>query len=366
MTVTASHSLRMNTRATSPLRSRPAVRNFLEPQTLTPADLSMVLLVTMEPADRPMPTVTVAEIPAVMREASRLGLRSVKLFAESAERDDTGTISLEPDALMSRAIHACKDAEPSIAVMTETCLCSHTADGVCYLTHRSRRPDVAATVHVTALQAVAHAEAGADIVGPASMLLGTTGGARRALDETGHEGVSVMPHVIFWSSLYDGFRLTMGATPKAGVNREFQINPGRADQFVDTALRMEADGADMILPEPAQFTADVLATLRTQTRAPLFPFSVSGEYKAFTHVDSETGRRDVRLLIELFTMLKPAGASASVTYAALDIARQLSWCRLRHRPRGRPVLRQGSNARPGRQDRRPGSHRAFPARRTGR
>ncbi|MFI6700650.1 delta-aminolevulinic acid dehydratase [Streptomyces sp. NPDC050509] len=86
---------------------------------------------------------------------------------------------------------------------------------------------------------------------------------------------------------------------------------------------MEADGADMILLEPAQFTADVLASLRTQTRAPLFPFSVSGEYRALTHVEPATGRRDVRLLVELFTMLKRAGASGSVTCAALDIARQL-------------------------------------------
>jgi hypothetical protein len=28
------------------------------------------------------------------------------------------------------------------------------------------------------------------------------------------------------------------------VNREFQINPSRADQFVDTALHLESDGAD--------------------------------------------------------------------------------------------------------------------------
>nr|WP_231406012.1 delta-aminolevulinic acid dehydratase [Streptomyces clavuligerus] len=102
------------------------------------------------------------------------------------------------------------------------------------------------------------------------------------------------------------------------------MNPGRADQFVDTALQMEADGADMVLLEPAQFTSDVLTTLRTQTRVPLFPFSVSGEYLTLTHVDPDTGQRDVRLLVELFTMLKRAGASASLTYAALDIARRVA------------------------------------------
>ncbi|MFI1828479.1 hypothetical protein ACH41E_18835 [Streptomyces sp. NPDC020412] len=312
------------TRATSPLRTRRAVRNLLEPQTLSPADLGMVLLVTEESADRPMPTVTVAEIPAMVSEAARLGIRSVKLFAESADRDTLGEVALSPDSLMSRAIHACKDTAPALAVMTETCLCSYTPDGLCYLTDQHGRPDIKATVMATAAQALAHAEAGADIVGPASMVLGTVGAARKVLDETGHDGVGIMPHVIFWSSLYDGFRLTMGATPKAGTNREFQINPGKADQFVDTAQRMEADGADMLLLEPAQFTADVLATLRGVTRAPLFPFSVSGEYQTLTHLDPTTGRRDVRLLVELFTMLKRAGASASLTYAALDIARRLT------------------------------------------
>jgi porphobilinogen synthase len=297
---------------------------MLEPRVLTPADLSMVLLVTGESGERAMPTVTVREIPGLMRSCADLGITSVKLFAESGARDTTGEVSLTPDTLMLRAIRAAKEAAPSVAVMTETCLCGYTTDGLCYLTDRYGRPDPAATVDITARQAVAHAEAGADIVGPASMVLGTTGGARRALDETGHEGVSVMPHVIFWSSLYDGFRRTMGATPRAGSDREFQINPGRAEQFIDAALRMESDGADMLLLEPAMFTADVLATLRGLTRAPLFPFSVSGEYTLLSETDPATGRRDVRRLVELFTMLKRAGASAVVTYAALEIARLLT------------------------------------------
>ncbi|MGW0824646.1 hypothetical protein [Streptomyces sp. NPDC002845] len=194
----------------------------------------------------------------------------------------------------------------------------------CYVTDHDGRANISATIDVTARQAVAHAAAGADIVGPASMVLGTTKRARSALNETGHESVSIMPHVIFWSTLYDGFRLTMGATPKAGVNREFQINPGKPEQFIDTALQLVGDGADMLLLEPAMFSADVLTELRKRTLAPLFPFSVSGEYTTLSTVDTATGERDVRRLVELFTMLKRAGAEASITYAALDIARYLN------------------------------------------
>ncbi|MFE7274486.1 hypothetical protein [Streptomyces sp. NPDC057623] len=310
--------------ATSPLRSRPAVRRFLEGPALTPADLSMVLLVTEKESDRPMPTLTVGKIPAAMREVQQLGIRSVKIFAESTQRDAAGKFSVVPDALMARAVRAAKDTEPEIAVMTETCLCSYTDTGFCYVSDRHGRPDIAATTDVTARQAVAHAAAGADIVGPASMVVGTAKGAREALNAAGHESVSIMPHVIFWSSLYDGFRLTMGATPQAGSDREFQINPGKPEQFIDTALQLVGDGADMLLLEPAMFSADVLTELKKRTLAPLFPFSVSGEFSTLSHVDTATGKRDVRRLEELFTMLKRAGAEASITYAALDIARHLN------------------------------------------
>jgi porphobilinogen synthase len=120
------------------------VRRLLEPQALTPADLSMVLLVTEKPADRPMPTVTLADMPALARDAVRLGVPSVKLFAESSERDATGEVSLYPDSLMARAVRECKSAAQDLAVMTETCLCSYTADGVCYLTNRDGKPTYAA------------------------------------------------------------------------------------------------------------------------------------------------------------------------------------------------------------------------------
>lgn len=48
--------------ATSPLRSRPAVRRFLEGPPLAPAYLSLAILVTEEEADRPMPPLTVAQL----------------------------------------------------------------------------------------------------------------------------------------------------------------------------------------------------------------------------------------------------------------------------------------------------------------
>ena len=56
----------------------------------------------------------------------------------------------------------------------------------------------------------------------------------------------------------------------------------------------------------------------------IFPFSVSGEYTTLAPRDPVTGQRDMQLLIELFTMLKRAGATATVTYGAIEAARTLT------------------------------------------
>ncbi|MEU4120043.1 hypothetical protein AB0F71_36780 [Kitasatospora sp. NPDC028055] len=307
---------------TGRLHGRPAVRSFLEGPELTASDLSMVLLVREdgEEADRPMPTVTVAEIPQAVRDLAAVGIRSVKVFANSLERNPQASGAVALDSLMVRAIRAVKDTEPGMAVMTENCLCGHTDTGECHLTVNGRI-DLGATAVLTAAQAVIQAGAGADIVGPAAMTRGTIWTVRQALDEAGHRDVATMPHLILDSALYEGYRTTMRATPASGARRPFQISPRSPASAVDTGLAFLGEGADMLLLEPGMLSVDILTRLKRRTQAPLMPFSVSGEYTHLAPFDPATGRRDFRPLLEVFTMLKRAGAERIITYAVLDLAR---------------------------------------------
>ncbi|WP_030259901.1 MULTISPECIES: hypothetical protein [Streptomyces] len=59
-----------------------------------------------EDADRPLPTVTVAEIPQTVLNLIAVGVRSVKVFANSLHRNQQATGAVAPDSLMVRAIHA--------------------------------------------------------------------------------------------------------------------------------------------------------------------------------------------------------------------------------------------------------------------
>lgn len=94
---------------------------------------------------------------------------------------------------------------------------------------------------------------------------------------------------------------------------ELQWDPADLPAAVTTARQFVSEGADQLLLEPALTCADLLVQLTRQYPVPLASLSVSGEYQ----------RLDLRLLIEVFTMLKRAGAAHVITYAAADIARLL-------------------------------------------
>ncbi|MFD9569764.1 hypothetical protein ACFWBI_07965 [Streptomyces sp. NPDC059982] len=304
---------------------RLAVRKHLGGPSLSPADLTMTFLVREddeEPGNRPMPTFTVAELAEAIRTLDDLGVRSGKLFAGSRVRDDRATQAASPTGLMARAIRAAKKARPNFTVITENCVCSHNTSGECWLADLLGEVDVEETKEVIAAQAVTQAEAGADIIGPASMIPGSVKTVRDALNAAGHRGALLMPHLIFDSDLYGGYRATMGATPASGT-RAFQLDPHRPGEAVKVAVDMVDEGADAILLEPALFTVDTLVTLKEKLGVPLMPFSVSGEYARLTERRPD-GTLYVRPLAESYTVLKRSGADRIITYAAREIAEQLT------------------------------------------
>lgn len=285
---------------------------------LKPSDLVMVFLVR-DDADagaRPMPTLGLRDIRAAVKELTGHGVSAVKVFASGDRRDAMGSAALSGGSMMSRAIQEVKAADASMTVMTETCLCSYTDTGECHVTDRAGKPDAAATIDAIAEQAVVQARAGADIVGPAAMLAGNVRRVRQELDSDGWD-IRIMPHLIFDSRLYDGYRRTMDAVP-ACERRVFQVDPRQPARAVRISLDFIDEGADMLLLEPALFCIDVLVELKRLCAVPLAPFSVSGEYTSLMRAGG-----DHRLLLELFTMLKRAGSDQIITYAAADLAREL-------------------------------------------
>ncbi len=281
---------------------------------LTPADLIQVILVREDGRNGAIPTTALVELAATARRLVRVGVPAVKVFASGGPRDALGSGGLDADGLMAHALYEIRSAAPGLEVMTENCLCSHTTTGDCHVLGADGRPDLDLAVEQIARQAVVHAAAGADVVGPASMIPGSVGAVRRALDAAGYPQVRIMPHLIWQSTLYEDYRTAMDAHPTGG-RRLFQLDADDRTAGLRTALAMLADGADQLLLEPALTCTDLLMQLRIVDPAvECVPFSVSGEYARLRRAGN------LGPLNEMCTMLARAGAARIATYAAAEIA----------------------------------------------
>jgi porphobilinogen synthase len=175
--------------------------------------------------------------------------------------------------------------------------------------------DLAATLDLMARMAVLHADAGADVIGPAAVLDGAVATIRAAMDEAGHRNVGITPSVIFDSALFGPYKEPMHTNPGRGHRRGFQIDACHVGQALDCARRWMAEGADSLLVQPAMMSVDLLTRLRAETNAPITAFSVSGEHLVLA--DNE----DVYL--EYVRSLRRAGADLVMTYGAAQLATAL-------------------------------------------
>jgi porphobilinogen synthase len=94
------------------------------------------------------------------------------------------------------------------------------------------------------------------------------------------------------------------------------------------ALReIEADideGADIVMVKPALAYLDVLARARQEFDTPLAAYNVSGEY-AMVKAAADNGWIDgARVMMEVLTAIKRAGADVIITYHAKEAARVLA------------------------------------------
>jgi porphobilinogen synthase len=312
----------------NPIRGREPIRRLLHRSMVCPADLVMPLLVQRDVANQhalwtPLPVVTVERLPHEARTLHQLGIRGVMVFAVAAHKDAQASSALLKNNPMISAIKALKDSVPELCVMAETCLCAYTESGNCVLLNADGSVDRQGTCEVLAEMAGLQVQAGADILGVSSMLDSSVRTVRAAIDAESAPAVGVMAHIIFNSRLYGLYRKTMRATPRQGHRGAFQLDFSQPSQAIDQAMRFLAEGADILLLEPALPVIDVLVALRSAVYCPLAAFSVSGEYQMLNGLVNTALYEGCAIAVEWLSALKRAGADVILTYAAKDIAREL-------------------------------------------
>ena len=309
------------------LRRTKGLRALVRATRLSPADFIYPLFVRPgRNIQEPLPSMpgqfrfTVDRLEAEIEEIVRLGIRAVLLFGLAERKDPEAREAYAEDSVVPQAIRRIKALAPELVVITDVCVCAYTDHGHCGLV----RVDNDATLALLARMALAHAAAGADLVAPSAMMDGQVRAIREALDEAGFLHVGIMAYSAkFASAFYGPFREAADSAPRFGDRRSYQMDPPNAREALREIERDIAQGADIVMVKPALAYLDVIRRARERFDHPLAAYNVSGEYSMVKAAAQMGWLDERRVVMEILTAIKRAGADLIITYFAREAARQL-------------------------------------------
>ncbi len=256
---------------------------------------------------------------------AELGIRAVLLFGTPPDgsKDERGTPASSPDSAVARAVAALKqEVGDEIVVITDVCLCAYTSHGHCGVL-RGGKVINDETLPLLRDTAVAHADAGADLVAPSDMMDGRVAAIREGLDERGHTDVGILSYAVKYASAYYGpFRDAAESTPAAGDRKAYQMDPANVREAIREARLDEQEGADMLMVKPALAYLDVVRAVREETSLPLATYNVSGEYSAVKAAAERGWLDEATVVRENLGAMVRAGADLIITYHARDALQQ--------------------------------------------
>jgi porphobilinogen synthase len=313
------------------LRRSEALRGLVAETRLDPRDFVYPLFVTHGHGVRDeipsMPSqyqLSLDQLAGEARELRELGVPAVLLFGLPASKDDRGTEAYAADGIVQEAVRALKDADPGLCVICDVCLCEYTDHGHCGILTPAGEIENDSTLELLAQTAVSQAEAGADMVAPSDMMDGHTAALRAALDATGLVSTPIMAYAAKYASgFYGPFREAAGSTPAFGDRRAYQMDPPNAREALREIEAEIEEGADIVMVKPALSYLDVLSQARQRFDMPFAAYNVSGEY-AMVKAAVQNGWLDgERIMLEVLTAIKRAGADILITYHAKEAAQSL-------------------------------------------
>jgi porphobilinogen synthase len=316
-------------------RRTAALRSLLAESNLGPGDLIYPVFI-LEGENR---TEAVVSMPGVERKSIdkllleladvvALGIPAIALFPviDDAGKSLDGAECANPDGLVQRAVREIKSAYPDLAVITDVALDPYTTHGQDGIIDDDGYVMNDTTVEMLVRQSESHAAAGADIVAPSDMMDGRIGAIRNQLETAGHHNTMILAYAAKYASCFYGpFRDAVGSASKlaGGDKSTYQMAPANSDEALREVGLDIAEGADIVMVKPAMPYLDIVRRVSETYSVPTFAYQVSGEY-AMLKAATANGWLDERSsVLEALLCIKRAGASAILTYYAVDAARWL-------------------------------------------
>lgn len=315
------------------LRATPFSRRLVRESGLCVDDLIYPLFITEgEPVQvSAMPGVQRYTLEGLLTEAQtayELGVPAIVLFPviDPDKKSLNAAEASNPDGLVPRAIRQLKQALPDLGVITDVALDPYTSHGQDGVIDDSGTVLNDVTVDILVAQAMAHAQAGADVVSPSDMMDGRVGAIRQALETEGLHNTLILSYAAkYASALYGPFREAVGSAANLGSadKRTYQMDPGNSDEALREVALDLAEGADMVMVKPALAYLDIIQRVKTGFGVPTFAYQVSGEYAMLKAAFAQGWLDERQCVLECLGAIKRAGADAILTYFAKDVARWL-------------------------------------------
>jgi len=269
---------------------------------------------------------TIDKLGKIVSDAIKSGIPMIALFPSTSlkKKNDLGTEALNEDNLVCQAIQFIKNRfKNEIGIMCDVALdpyTSHGHDGV----SKSGYVLNDQTINILAKQSLLQAEMGCNIIAPSDMMDGRIGKIRKVLDKEGYQMVQILSYAVkYASNFYGPFRDAIGSnkflkTDKKNYQMDFRNS---LESIREVALDIK-EGADLVMVKPGMPYLDIIKLVKDNFKIPVFAYQVSGEYSLIKLGIKNKLINDESILESLISF-KRAGATAIVSYFALEIAKKL-------------------------------------------
>jgi porphobilinogen synthase len=270
-----------------------------------------------------MPGISRFSVDELLKDVEKslaLGINKVLLFGVGEEKSENGISSCSHNSVVSQAISALKKAfGESLYVITDICLCAYTNSGHCGIIENDYVQNDP-TLEMLSKMALAHAEAGADMVAPSDMMDGRVRAIREMLDSKGFTNTALMSYAVKFASAYYGpFREAADSAPGKGDRKSYQMDFRNGREAITEALLDEQEGADILMVKPALAYLDVIRSVKEISLLPLACYNVSAEYSMVKFTAKAGMIDEQRIVMENMYAFTRAGADIIITYHAKDI-----------------------------------------------
>ena len=250
----------------------------------------------------------------------KVGVNKILLFGTGEDKSEDAHSSYNGNSVVSEAIISLKKQfKDDLYIITDVCLCAYTTHGHCgILKNDYVQNDV--TLDVLSRMALAHAQAGADMVAPSDMMDGRVKAIRELLDKNNFENTSIMSYATKFASAYYGpFREAADSAPGKGDRKSYQMDFRNGREAVLEAAIDETEGADIVMVKPALAYLDIIKAVRENTLLPVACYNVSGEYTMVKMAAAANFIDEERIVMENMHAFARAGAGIIISYHTRDI-----------------------------------------------